>query len=236
MPHLAASRRVGLAADAAYSADSRVRSGMGADSADVNEDGWMDLFVTNIDQGRVRERGPAGRELTSFDWPFWFRLAVAHLVCSFREFRADVGCDFHRIDLVSRGGARKVGVLRERLTRIESGTIQVGHQSANDNESLEVWCTHFASGFPGDSLVIDGHPAPSRLGPFLLPTAHTAEAAMIVVAKPAEIVEGGHFMVGPGERPRQLFAGGVEDVDTRLFFHALGEKFFRPRCLLLRGS
>ena len=40
----------GLAADVAYSADGRARSGMGVDAADFDEDGWMDLFVANIDQ------------------------------------------------------------------------------------------------------------------------------------------------------------------------------------------
>ena len=41
---------IGLQADVAYSADGRPRSGMGVDAADYNEDGWIDLFVANIDE------------------------------------------------------------------------------------------------------------------------------------------------------------------------------------------
>jgi enediyne biosynthesis protein E4 len=39
-----------LAAEVAYSGDGRARSGMGVDSTDFNQDGWMDLFVANIDE------------------------------------------------------------------------------------------------------------------------------------------------------------------------------------------
>jgi hypothetical protein len=41
---------VGEAAGVAFSGDGRPRSGMGLDSADYNEDGWMDLFVSNLDK------------------------------------------------------------------------------------------------------------------------------------------------------------------------------------------
>jgi hypothetical protein len=40
---------VGFTAGVAYGEQGRARSGMGVDSADFNEDGWMDLFVTNMD-------------------------------------------------------------------------------------------------------------------------------------------------------------------------------------------
>ncbi|HEY1272381.1 MAG TPA: CRTAC1 family protein [Terriglobales bacterium] len=41
---------IGLQADVAYSAEGRARSGMGVDSADFNDDGWMDLFVANLNE------------------------------------------------------------------------------------------------------------------------------------------------------------------------------------------
>jgi hypothetical protein len=41
---------IGLSSDVAYSADGRARSGMGVDSADYDEDGWMDIFLANIDE------------------------------------------------------------------------------------------------------------------------------------------------------------------------------------------
>src|SRR6202453_3699967 len=40
---------IGAPAGIAYSETGRPRSGMGVDSADFNQDGWMDLFVANID-------------------------------------------------------------------------------------------------------------------------------------------------------------------------------------------
>jgi hypothetical protein len=40
---------IGAQTGVAYSEAGRPRSGMGLDSADFNEDGWMDLFVANID-------------------------------------------------------------------------------------------------------------------------------------------------------------------------------------------
>jgi enediyne biosynthesis protein E4 len=40
---------IGAQAGVAYGETGRPRSGMGVDSADFNQDGWMDLFVANID-------------------------------------------------------------------------------------------------------------------------------------------------------------------------------------------
>jgi len=42
-------QEIALEAGVAYSRDGRARSGMGVDSADFDQDGWQDLFVTNVD-------------------------------------------------------------------------------------------------------------------------------------------------------------------------------------------
>ena len=39
----------GLQANVGYSAEGKARSGMGVDAADYDQDGWIDLFVTNTD-------------------------------------------------------------------------------------------------------------------------------------------------------------------------------------------
>ena len=41
---------LGLAAEVAFSAEGQARSGMGVDSADVDGDGLLDIFVANVDQ------------------------------------------------------------------------------------------------------------------------------------------------------------------------------------------
>ncbi|HYT23830.1 MAG TPA: CRTAC1 family protein [Candidatus Polarisedimenticolia bacterium] len=41
---------IGLESGVAFSQEGRPRSGMGVDSADFDQDGWQDLFVTNVDQ------------------------------------------------------------------------------------------------------------------------------------------------------------------------------------------
>jgi hypothetical protein len=43
-------QETGVQAGVAYSASGNVRSGMGVDAADIDGDGWQDLFVANIDQ------------------------------------------------------------------------------------------------------------------------------------------------------------------------------------------
>src|SRR6266496_5398391 len=40
---------IGFTAGVAYGEGGKARSGMGVDSADLDQDGWQDLFVTNLD-------------------------------------------------------------------------------------------------------------------------------------------------------------------------------------------
>jgi hypothetical protein len=81
-----------------------------------------------------------------------------------------------------------------------AGTVEVRDERANDEELLHVQCGHFAHSFPGDCLVVQAIATPGGLGLFLLPTVNPAEAAMIVVAEPTEVVDRGHFEVGARER------------------------------------
>jgi hypothetical protein len=56
---------VGLVAGVAYSDAGNPRSGMGVDAADVDGDGWQDLFVANIDQEMFSlYRNQKGEEFT----------------------------------------------------------------------------------------------------------------------------------------------------------------------------
>src|SRR6266513_1876733 len=57
----------GLEAGVAYSQSGRERSGMGVDSADFDQDGWQDLFVTNVDQ-EMYSIYRNNHDLTFDDW------------------------------------------------------------------------------------------------------------------------------------------------------------------------
>ena len=50
MNHKGKFQEMALEAGIGFSPDGRARSGMGVDSADLDQDGWEDLFVANVDQ------------------------------------------------------------------------------------------------------------------------------------------------------------------------------------------
>src|SRR6266478_6219393 len=71
---------------------------------------------------------------------FW---PATHFCASFeRKFRPDRGGLLRRIDLVSSGSAREIRVFAERLPRIVAGAIQVGHESADNEEAVQVCGFH----------------------------------------------------------------------------------------------
>jgi hypothetical protein len=90
---------------------------------------------------------------------------------------------------------------------------------------LQIACVHRANRFTGEALVIDGPSAPSRFALFFLPAKDAAKTAMIVVAKPSELVERGHFQVWTDEY--------VENSNPRLLFNTLGESTTTVRTRLV---
>ena len=82
--------------------------------------------------------------------------------------------------------------------------------------------THFRHHFSRDGLVVDRAAAPRGLGLFLLPSVHTAQAAVIVVAQPLEVVERSHPEIETRQRARKFLANGIQNTNARLSLDALG--------------
>ena len=82
--------QIGDQAGVAYSAEGKARSGMGVDAADFNEDGWMDLFVANID-GEMYSIYQNNHDETFDD------MAVAHRDCESHEDDEWLGIEVLRL-------------------------------------------------------------------------------------------------------------------------------------------
>ncbi|MGH9338065.1 MAG: CRTAC1 family protein [Acidobacteriota bacterium] len=60
---------IGLFAGVGYSEDGQARSGMGVDAADVDGDGWQELFVANVDHETFSlYRNESGETFTDINW------------------------------------------------------------------------------------------------------------------------------------------------------------------------
>jgi hypothetical protein len=82
---------IGFTAGVAYSSDGKARSGMGIDAADLDQDGWLDLFVTNLDHEFYALYKNRGKE--SFD-----DIAVASGMASATERMSGWGVKFFDFD------------------------------------------------------------------------------------------------------------------------------------------
>ena len=85
-----------------------------------------------------------------------------------------------------------------------------------------------------DDFVVHASSAIRRFGLSLLPSINTAEAAVIVVTEPLEIIEYSHFEIGTRERRGKFFANRVENSNAALFFDTLGQQLLGARSTFLR--